>query len=306
MGMLGIAIAFGVRLALVLLFLPFSAIDKMFDFRGALAQAEEDVSAPKLAAALIAAGLFIEVVMSLGVLTGVADRAAALILALYCVTTALFWKQFWRPGDFWAGTDSRGRALFWDFWKNIALAGGFLLITFGTGAHTVGRFFADPLSSTHPYTIGGSIMDEKARPRVSYWHLWTDPDGLSRQTRCAMTNFDLQGIKPGVTPQWQGKKLQDAATVFVTVLPVGWTGNWHENPKPQWIIPLSGRWFVESMDGQRVEMGPGEISFGEDQNTKETNGRKGHRSGTVGDKPAVLMIFQFDALPQSTSPCRFQ
>jgi len=98
------------------------------------------------------------------------------------------------------------------------------------------------------------------------------------------------------------------STVFlpaaVTIVPtyaffvkIGWVGTWHENPKPQWIIPLSGRWFVESMDGQRVEMGTGEISFGEDQNTVETGGRKGHRSGTVGDAPAVLMVVQFATPP---------
>ncbi|MGI9024128.1 MAG: hypothetical protein ACR2GP_00810 [Burkholderiaceae bacterium] len=49
---------------------------------------------------------------------------------------------------------------------------------------------------------------------------------------------------------------------------VGWVGEWHENPKPQWIVPMSGRWFVESMDGRRAEMGMGDISFGEDQRTK--------------------------------------
>jgi hypothetical protein len=38
--------------------------------------------------------------------------------------------------------------------------------------------------------------------------------------------------------------------------------------------PLSDRWFVESMDGQRVEMGPGEISFGGDQNAKERRDEK--------------------------------
>jgi hypothetical protein len=27
-------------------------------------------------------------------------------------------------------------------------------------------------------------------------------------------------------------------------------------------VPLSGRWFVETMDGTRVQMGPGEASFG--------------------------------------------
>ena len=96
------------------------------------------------------------------------------------------------------------------------------------------------------------------------------------------------------------------ATVFVTVLPPGWTGAWHQNPKPQWIIPMSGRWFVKSMDGQRVEMGAGEISFGEDQEARELNGKMGHLSGTVGDEPAVLMIVQLEAVPGPSSPCRFR
>ena len=94
--------------------------------------------------------------------------------------------------------------------------------------------------------------------------------------------------------------------MFVTVLPVGWIGDWHENPKPQWIVPLSGRWFVESMDGQRVEMGPGEISFGEDKNTRPLNGKNGHLSGTVGDQPAVLMIVQFEAPATIARACRFR
>ncbi len=91
---------------------------------------------------------------------------------------------------------------------------------------------------------------------------------------------------------------EEGATISFTVLPVGWTGTWHENPKPQWIIPLSGCWFVETMDGQRVKMGVGEISFGADQNTKEdAQGRKGHLSGTVGNEPAVLMLVQFEKIP---------
>jgi hypothetical protein len=145
------------------------------------------------------------------------------------------------------------------------------------------------------------------KPRIPYWHIWTDEQGVSRQTRCAMTEFDLKTMKPPAAPQWQGAKTTGATTVFVTVQPVGWTGTWHENPKPQWIIPLSGRWFVESMDGVRVEMGPGELSFGEDQGTiEDAQGRKGHRSGTIGDEPAVLMIVQFDDPPHVADPCRFK
>jgi len=156
--------------------------------------------------------------------------------------------------------------------------------------------------------MSDATRDETApeKPRVPYWHLWTDAEGVSHQTRCALTDFDMKSMQPPADPQWQGTKTHDGATVMVTVQPVGWTGAWHENPKPQWIIPLSGRWFVESMDGTRVEMGPGEISFGEDQNTKAVDGRQGHLSGTVGPEPAVLMVVQFDAPPTVATPCRFR
>lgn len=142
-------------------------------------------------------------------------------------------------------------------------------------------------------------------PKVAYWHLWTDDDGISRQTRCSMEKFELKPIQPGAAPQWQGQMTTGAMTSMIMVLPVGWIGEWHENPKPQWIIPLSGRWFVEAMDGQRVEMGPGDISFGEDQHTRAVDGRKGHLSGTVGAEPSVLMIVQFGSSPTVASVCRF-
>ncbi|HUB86078.1 MAG TPA: hypothetical protein VL971_10320 [Rhizomicrobium sp.] len=143
-------------------------------------------------------------------------------------------------------------------------------------------------------------------PNVSYWHLWTDADGISRLTRCAMDKFVLKSMKPPADPQWQGEKTSGAMAMMVTVQPVGWVGTWHENPKPQWIIPLSGRWFVEAMDGTRVEMGPGEISFGGDQNCKAKEEKRGHRSGTVGEVPAVLMVVQFDDAPAPSVPCVFR
>jgi hypothetical protein len=149
-------------------------------------------------------------------------------------------------------------------------------------------------------------MSPADKPRIPYWHLWTDEHGVSHQTRCALSEFELKSMNPPAGPQWQGCKTIGEMTVMVTVQPVGWVGEWHENPKPQWIIPLSGRWFVEAMDGERVEMGPGEISFGADQNTREMNGRRGHLSGTVGSEPAVLMVVQFDAPPAPGMPCPFR
>jgi putative oxidoreductase len=147
------AITLAVRYLLVALFLPFSALDKILNFNGAVSQCQEQVSPRTLAKLFILAALCVEILMPLCILTGYVDRLAAFIMAGYCGTTALLWKQFWTPGDFWQKGQSRGRDLFWDFLKNFALAGGFLLITFGPNAGAVGDFFAHPLSSTHPYTI---------------------------------------------------------------------------------------------------------------------------------------------------------
>ena len=152
---LSVGIEFAVRLILVLLFLPFSALDKILNFKGAVGQAGQLTRSRALATALILMGLGVEVFMSLAVVTGVADRGAALVLAAYCIVTAVLWKQFWRPGDFWSDSNGAARGLFWDFWKNVALAGGFLLITFGVSAGAVDDFFAAPLASSHPYTTIG-------------------------------------------------------------------------------------------------------------------------------------------------------
>jgi putative oxidoreductase len=150
---LSIGLTAAIRVGMVLLFLPFSALDKVLNFRGAVGQARQAAPNTAVATALILAGLFVEVFMSLGVMTGIADRACAFVLAGYCGVTALFWKQFWKPGDFWSSNSGQGRTLFWDFLKNVALGSGFLLITFGTDAASVGHFFAHPLSSSQPYRV---------------------------------------------------------------------------------------------------------------------------------------------------------
>lgn len=132
-------------------------------------------------------------------------------------------------------------------------------------------------------------------PKLAYWHVWTDDDGVTHQTRCELSHFVMQSMGGKAAPQWNDHVLTGKSSVLFCVLPVGWIGDWHENPKPQWIVPLSGRWFVETMDGTRVEMGPGELSFGGDQNAKaDAQGRLGHRSGTVGSEPARLMLVQLD------------
>lgn len=142
-------------------------------------------------------------------------------------------------------------------------------------------------------------------PSVPYWHLWTDDHGVSHQSRCALSEWEFKGIG-NAAPQWNDSQPRSEATVVFTVQPVGWVGDWHENPAPQWIVVLSGRWWIESMDGSRIEQGPGEFSLGEDQNCRADGaGRKGHRSGTIGAEPAVLMTVRLH-VPPVRRACHFK
>ena len=139
------------RLVTVGLFLPFSALDKLFNFRGAVGQCRTVFAPLALATVVILAGLGIEIFASLAIITGFADRLGAVVLAVYCAATAVLFKPFWAPGDFWARADGEGRTLFWDFLKNFALAGALLLLAVGPdGSHAV-ELLHDPFASTHPY-----------------------------------------------------------------------------------------------------------------------------------------------------------
>ena len=145
------------------------------------------------------------------------------------------------------------------------------------------------------------MSDLGPRPSVSYWHLWVDDEGVSHQQQCRLDNYAAHRVG-NADAQWNDPQPRSEASVVFTVQPVGWIGEWHENPAPQWIVVLSGRWFIESMDGTRIEQGPGEFSLGEDQGCVKRDGRKGHRSGTVGGEPCCLMTVQLHVDPVR-APC---
>lgn len=144
-----------VRCGLVLLFLPFSALDKITGFDHAVAQAQEVFKPRALAICVLLCGLAIEVFMSLGVITGIADRACALVIAGYCAANAVLFKRFWAQGDFWTDPNGKGRGLFWDFLKNLSLGAGFLLIVVGTNGSGLRPFLAHPFASSQPYVSQG-------------------------------------------------------------------------------------------------------------------------------------------------------
>ncbi len=81
----------------------------------------------------------------------------------------------------------------------------------------------------------------------------------------ASASSGISAHSPLARPIFIDRLPDTPAHVAIAQSPKGWVGQWHENPAAQWIITLSGHWFIETMDGHRVEMGPGDVSLGEDQ-----------------------------------------
>lgn len=143
--------ALAVRYGMVMLFLPFSALDKILSFDHAVKQAQQVFRPRGLATAVLMAGLFIEIVCCGAIVLGIADRAAAFVVAGYCAATAILYKRFWKPGDFFANPGGKARGLFWDFLKNLSLGAGFLLLIIGTDGSGLQPFLDAPFASSHPY-----------------------------------------------------------------------------------------------------------------------------------------------------------
>lgn len=139
---------FFIRLCLVVLF-PFSTLDKIFNWHGALKQANE--GALPGGPILLVLAMCVETGCSALILIGTLDRAAAALLAFYCVVTAILYHRFWAQGDFFAAGDSKGRTHFWDFLKNFGLVGGLGFVVLGAPLASVPFAATHPLSSTPAY-----------------------------------------------------------------------------------------------------------------------------------------------------------
>ena len=117
------------RVCLVVLF-PFSGLDKIVHWDKAMEQAQ---SSPLGGArAMLIAGIIIEFATPVCIVFLWHPVIASLVLAAFCVATAILFHPFWNFPGFWSGGNAEGAAHFWDFLKNFGLVGGLLLVVAGS------------------------------------------------------------------------------------------------------------------------------------------------------------------------------
>ena len=120
------------RVLLVALFL-LSGFGKISDFAGTAAYiGSKGLPLPAVGAAI---AIVMEVGVGLLVLVGWKARAAALALAVFTVVAGVLFHAYWADADAAARMGD-----FINFWKNVSIAGGFLMVSaFGPGRYSVDR-----------------------------------------------------------------------------------------------------------------------------------------------------------------------
>jgi hypothetical protein len=146
-----------------------------------------------------------------------------------------------------------------------------------------------------PGTLGGDGGVQPTPPVIPFWHMKPNADGRSTIEQQRLADFIMQSVSGDAEPFWMREFCGDVKAVWFNVMPVGWVGEWHPSPALQWVVVLSGKWFIETQDGARVEMGPGDIHWGEDVSDAAATSPIQHRSGQIGDHPCVQMMVQFNS-----------
>lgn len=112
------------RVLIALLFVP-AGISKIVGFTGTVGYIESAGLPMPMLAAIVA--IFAEVALPLAIVFGFKTRWAALALALFTIATAFGFHQFWAVA---ADQTSMDKIM---FFKNIAIAGGLLILSAHSG-----------------------------------------------------------------------------------------------------------------------------------------------------------------------------
>jgi len=111
---------------------------------------------------------------------------------------------------------------------------------------------------------------------MAIFRLYSGDDGASH-----MEELDLES-SPDLT------NLHTAQGVVFRASPPGRFSDWHNAPRRQYIITLSGGAEIGFRDGSIQRLGPGDVNLAEDITGS------GHTTRVVGDEPRVTATIHLD------------
>jgi quercetin dioxygenase-like cupin family protein len=169
---------------------------------------------------------------------------------------------------------------------------------------------AEPGTLIHTEVAPPGMTKEKAAAnhQVLYQNIWADKDGQTHIAQCLLTGLTLKTFAPPASPYYLGIAPENVESIVISTLPMGWYGDWHHAPGPQWVIDLEGQWQVQAADGTTLTQGPGEFQFNSDDSAHAATpgAHVGHTARQIGTVPNVRMVITLKRNPlqdYANKPC---
>eukprot|EP00897_Mesotaenium_endlicherianum_P002423 jgi/Mesen1/2208/ME000152S01289 len=154
------------------------------------------------------------------------------------------------------------------------------------------------LSSVSPTTMAAE-SGNKDPQNFQYTHLWVSKDGETHIKEATLSGFDLK--KYAEKPQYVKEGPSPSKIVF-TQLDPGLEQDLHSCPQVQFVVCLSGSWYVKTTDGTKKVFVPGDVLFQDNTADCPSEKQPKHFSGVVGDGPNQQLIIQVDRKPEVDNP----
>mmetsp|Transcript_82981 Transcript_82981/g.216258 ORF Transcript_82981/g.216258 Transcript_82981/m.216258 type:complete len:210 (+) Transcript_82981:81-710(+) len=163
------------------------------------------------------------------------------------------------------------------------------------------------------YSLGGAAPHPSAPAEgvIEYVHLWTSADGETHLADCKVKDLAFTKLPGGESAQYVRSLTETVSgintTNIIVTQQVG-ANPWHHCPQTQFVVTLSGTWFVNTTDGDQRFLPTGSWLFQSDTPNNpaaEPGTRKAmHYSEAVG--PCNQMVLQLQRPPAVVDkPCPF-
>eukprot|EP00929_Paragymnodinium_shiwhaense_P111618 TRINITY_DN79963_c0_g1_i1.p1 TRINITY_DN79963_c0_g1~~TRINITY_DN79963_c0_g1_i1.p1 ORF type:complete len:239 (+),score=41.80 TRINITY_DN79963_c0_g1_i1:64-780(+) len=145
---------------------------------------------------------------------------------------------------------------------------------------------------------------------IDYVHLWVDKDGQTHTEDCKVKELVKKKLPGGESVQYV-RNLMDTVSGLnssnVIITQQLGPNPWHHCPQTQFVVTLSGTWFINTTDGNQRYLPTGTWLF-QDNSAKhpaaEAGTRKAmHYSEAVG--PCNQLVLQWDKQPVIDHVCPF-
>ena len=122
---------------------------------------------------------------------------------------------------------------------------------------------------------------------INFIRLWTSEDSKTHLKQCEVQQLEESGDFG--TIQYVRDLVNSSVTPYNLVLTQQTGDNpWHPSPQTQFVVTLSGAWFINTTDGDYVEMRPGDVLFQDDYRDSPLGGK--HYSGTLDGEPCNQLV----------------